>query len=261
MVDVTVIIPFYNNIHNLDSALLSVTKQTLLPKKVIVIDDFSIHSKELNDTSLKEFPFELSILHNLDNLGVAESRNVGMMHSKTKYIAFLDEDDRWHPKKLEIQYKTMEKIESFISSTDYSLVDVKEEFINSMDLVIIELNFWSVLFRNLVNTSSVMIHYEVYNRFRFNPSLRYAEDYELWLKILKEHVIHLINIPLTIRSDGINHVGLSSNKIKMYQGELKTVDLLVSSAPIRYLVKIFISMKFIKRIFWSFLSRVTKLKS
>lgn len=247
MLDVTVIIPFYNRISFLENALKSVSNQSIIPKRVIVIDDYSIHSDSLNQLSELDFPFEFSIFRNDINSGVSASRNLGLLQSNTKYVAFLDEDDSWHPDKLEFQFNLMEEQNISISSTSHS-----NHLVDSMDLslgqvYIKKLNFWTVLTRNVVNTSSVMMRIDIYRNYTFNLSLRYTQDYELWLKILKHHSIYLINKPLTIRKEDYNHKGLSSNLLKMYKDEIRTINEVLESNVLKWLVSIFITIKLIRR--------------
>ena len=247
MLDLTVIIPFYNQISYLMVALDSIANQSVIPTKVIVVDDCSPHYNSLKELQSLEYPYELIIIHNKRNIGAAESRNVGIDNSYTKYIAFLDEDDAWHQKKLEIQYSLMEERSYLITSTDYFANNNKVSEISELTIKVNQLSFWSVLFRNRVNTSSVMIHQNVYHHFRFNKNLRYTQDYELWLRILKQYRIYLINLPLTFRTDGVNHQGLSSNLMMMYRDELSTVDLLLNQTILKLPVKLFITVKLLKR--------------
>jgi len=46
---------------------------------------------------------------NKKNIGAGYSRNIGIKHSRGKYIAFLDSDDFWNRKKLDIHINYMKK--------------------------------------------------------------------------------------------------------------------------------------------------------
>jgi len=248
MLDITVIIPFYNNPDNLNRALLSISNQCMHPSTVIVIDDYSKYYDAITHLLQKEYPFELIILRNKVNSGPSVARNLGMENSRTKYIAFLDEDDEWHHSKLEIQFSLMERLNLSITSTKHAMNDMSFKHKEIFKIKTKELTFWSLLQSNRVNTSTVMVRSDLYPLFRFNPNLRYTQDYDLWLRISRTTNITLINVPLTLRKDGLYHGGLSSNLRKMFQDEIRTIDLNISSRPIKMIVITWFGLKYCRRV-------------
>jgi glycosyltransferase involved in cell wall biosynthesis len=247
MSSITVIIPFFNNLENLKRAIASLSRQELLPSSIIVVDDCSPHYEKVERFAEEKHPFEIRVFQNIVNSGVSVARNLGLSMSTTKYVALLDEDDIWHPSKLRIQYALMEKYDLLITSTGFTFYNLKPETEILDDSKFKRLSFWSTVFRNQINTSSVMLRKDLYRLLQFNPNLRYAEDYDLWLRVLKIKSIYLISSPLTIRNEYSRHTGLSSNLDKMYQGEIKTIEFNLKSFIIKEIVKTFITLKYYKR--------------
>jgi glycosyltransferase involved in cell wall biosynthesis len=248
MLDITVIIPFYNNPDNLNRALISISNQSIHPSTVIVIDDYSKHYDAITHLIQKEHPFELIISRNKINSGPAVARNLGMEISSSKYIAFLDEDDIWHPSKLRIQFDLMERLDLLISSTGYSTDSVNFEKLEFNKFGIKKISFLLLLIRNQINTSSVMISRDLYSTIKFDPMMRYSEDYDLWLRITSTTRINLISAPLTLRRDGTYHGGLSSNLDKMFRAEKKAIESNVSSLILKKLVIVWLTLKYFKRV-------------
>ena len=88
---VSVIIPAYNAGHCIKLAIESVLSQDLVPEQIIVVDDGSTdHTANV----LRAFGSRIKFLRQ-ENQGQAAARNVGILMSKTKYVAFLDADDYW----------------------------------------------------------------------------------------------------------------------------------------------------------------------
>jgi glycosyltransferase involved in cell wall biosynthesis len=50
----------------------------------------------------------LKIISLKRNGGASIARNIGWEQSTHDYVAFLDADDAWHPRKIEIQYTWMQ---------------------------------------------------------------------------------------------------------------------------------------------------------
>jgi len=101
---VSVVIPTINRPQLVIKAVNSALVQSLDEIEIIVIidgpDDPTLKAlQQINDPRLriKTLP---------RNLGVSEVQNIGVNKARSKWIAFLDDDDEWFPQKLEIQIQT-----------------------------------------------------------------------------------------------------------------------------------------------------------
>ena len=99
MIEVGVVIPAYNAEAFLGATLESVLGQTLRPAKVVVVDD---GSHDGTASVAQRFGDRVALVRQ-QNRGVAEARNAGVAHARTEWLAFLDADDVWLPRKLERQ--------------------------------------------------------------------------------------------------------------------------------------------------------------
>jgi glycosyltransferase involved in cell wall biosynthesis len=96
---VSVVIPCFNAEAFLEETIQSVLAQTHQPNEIIVVDDGSTdRSREIARSFGKAIRF-----FEQTNQGVSVARNRGIEASLSHWIAFLDADDLWHPKKLEEQ--------------------------------------------------------------------------------------------------------------------------------------------------------------
>jgi glycosyltransferase involved in cell wall biosynthesis len=87
--DISVIIPTADRESLLRRAVDSVLKQSVLPSKIIVVDN------GINEVSIKFDDPRVVIIRTAPRIGPGRSRNIGARSSDTKYIAFLDDDDWW----------------------------------------------------------------------------------------------------------------------------------------------------------------------
>jgi len=107
----SVIIPCFNSYGTISSTLDSLVNQTYADFEVILIDDASDDYLELlsiieNYNNL----LKIVVLRNNINKNGAYSRNQGILKSNGDYVAFLDSDDSWVPKRLEMALETINKI-------------------------------------------------------------------------------------------------------------------------------------------------------
>lgn len=102
--NISVIIPFYNREAYIDQAVQSVLVQTLKPLEIIIVNDCS---RESSRRYLDRYEGVCRIVDLAENVGLAGSRNAGIRCARGEFIALLDDDDIWLPRKLEIQYRYM----------------------------------------------------------------------------------------------------------------------------------------------------------
>src|SRR5262245_42648417 len=97
---ISVVIPYYNGSRFIGEALDSVRAQTLSPIEIIVVDDAS---RPEEGEALDRLAGDCVVVHQTKNGGPSVARNVGISRARGEWIAFLDCDDLWDPRKLELQ--------------------------------------------------------------------------------------------------------------------------------------------------------------
>jgi glycosyltransferase involved in cell wall biosynthesis len=198
---VSVIIPTFNRWPLVGEAVESVLAQSYSDFELIVVDDGSTDETQ---KELEKFGSRLRFFAKARE-GVAAARNFGVSRAAGRYIAFLDSDDLWRPKKLEMQTAFMEKdLAVQICQTEEVWlrhgvrVNPKSRhqkpsgdiFIRSLQLC-------------LVSPSAVMMTKELFSRFGgFDERFPVCEDYDLWLRIAAEHLVPLIPEALIIKRGG-----------------------------------------------------------
>jgi glycosyltransferase involved in cell wall biosynthesis len=103
---ISVIIPVYNAEKTILQTINSVLNQTFSDFELIIINDGS------TDNTLKrleEIQDKRLCVYSIENKGVSAARNRGIEESKSPYISFIDADDVWAPRKLEMQLEKLEK--------------------------------------------------------------------------------------------------------------------------------------------------------
>lgn len=101
---VTAVITTYNRPSYLERSVQSVLDQSYDNIELVVVDDHSDTpaSETLSGVDLSGLA-AVQCLYHEDNRGANAARNTGIDAASGKYIAFLDDDDRWLPEKLERQ--------------------------------------------------------------------------------------------------------------------------------------------------------------
>ncbi|MCB9935652.1 MAG: glycosyltransferase family 2 protein [Planctomycetes bacterium] len=107
---VSAIVPTYRRPQLLERSLGSVLRQTYRPLELVVIDDGSGDDTPDVLESFSERARQAGVEYtwfSKQNGGPAQARNAGMERAKGELLAFLDDDDRWYPQKLETQLALM----------------------------------------------------------------------------------------------------------------------------------------------------------
>ena len=130
--------------------------------------------------------------------GVSTARNTGIAAARGTWIAFLDDDDRWHPEKLARQA-------AFMAATGYLASQCDEIWIRNGTRVNAMKKhakpsgwiFPQAVERCCVSPSAVMLHRSLFARIGlFNPDFPVCEDYELWLRLALAYPVG--NLPMAL---------------------------------------------------------------
>lgn len=189
--DVSVIIAAFQATDTIIRALASIAAQTLKPFEVIVVDDGSTDTTFEVTKSYKPYMngIQLRVLQSSSNQGAGAARNLAIKISSGTTLAFLDADDEWLPKKLE---RSM----FFLAESDYCFVahdywvgegesaihhDCERRFSESSDA------FKALYRKGYIPSCSVVAPREiVIAAGGFDPSLRNAQDFDLWLAMTRD---------------------------------------------------------------------------
>jgi len=265
-VPVSVIVPCFCCRKTIKRTISSILNQSLLPRELILVEDASPDNGETLEElhSLKGQIYdkiETHIVELKENGGPSVARNIGWDKATQPYIAFLDSDDTWHPRKIEIQYGFMKSVRDVMITT-HQTANFKEamqlEKITK-EITIGELRKYELLLSNRISTSSVMCRRDL--NFRFNPQKRFSEDYDLWLRIICKGIkIFIIEYPLRfVHRDYYFSGGLSSRLVEMEKGELDNLRGLYKNRCLslgEFLIFTAISeIKFLRRYFYDILRR------
>lgn len=184
---VSVIVPCYKCSATIERAVSSIAQQTHRPAELILVNDASgdetlgvlkaIKNRYDDWIHIVDLPF---------NVGAASARNAGWNVATQPYIAFLDSDDAWHPRKIEIQYGYMRDNPGVVLSGHLSR-QLPEGATETPQWAVepkgVRTVTWAgLLLRHQFITPSVMIKKEI--GFRFSDGNRYMEDHRLWLEIV-----------------------------------------------------------------------------
>lgn len=183
---VSVVIPAYNVSQYVGDAVASAVAQTAPPHEIIVVNDGSTDTPAL-ELTLAPYRSRIKYLQQT-NLGVSAARNAAIAASEGDLLAFLDADDRWHREFLESQVSFLLRGGFDMVYADAMLVGNHSEAGKSyMESV---RSRGEPTLTNLLTskchpiTSGTVVRREsVVAAGLFSPSLRRAEDFELWVRL------------------------------------------------------------------------------
>lgn len=233
MKTVSVIIPVYNRTFSVRDAIESVLIQSVKPSEIIVIDDGSSFDMALY---LKSYMQHIHLIKLNENKGVSFARNTGIKAASGEYIAFLDSDDLFLPKKLEYQINYMVENDLYISHTDEFWYR-KDRWVNQgkSNKRYGGYIFDKILDKCRISPSSLIVHKSVFDEAGyFNENLRVCEDYEISLRFALKYKIGYLEKNLIIKraveknslSAGIKHMEYIRYEIleKLYRENANILD-------------------------------------
>jgi len=187
------------------TALASIEEQTFEDYEVVLVDDASQDDSYARATEACDGREGWQAVRLESNSGPAGARNAGIRVAAGRWVAFLDADDSWHPRKLELQMQQLARgAVPFCCTGSRDLGaspsgDWEEWRRESFDgkLPTRDLTLEAFLDNNAVVTSSVIVERSVLlDVGLFDESFRGPEDLDLWLRIAPGNRLLFVDAPL-----------------------------------------------------------------
>lgn len=184
MPEVSVIIPCYNHDHYLPHAVNSVLAQIFGDWEAIIVDDGSTDNtrevaSQFTDPRIRYIYQE--------NRGLSAARNTGIRAAQGEYLAFLDADDEWEARFLEVCMHALaaqKKVAAAVTLTRF--IDENNTVLpKAGDQVVDSESFRSrLLAGGFFPVHAVLVRAEIVRQVGlFDESLTSVEDWDLWLRI------------------------------------------------------------------------------
>lgn len=222
---VSVIMPTYNSAKYIRESIISVVNQTFTDWELIVVNDESTDdTKEIVEEFCKQD--NRITLVNQKNKKQAAARNTSIKASKGKFLAFLDADDIWHNKKLEIQLSVLIKnqnidviytsgISLFQSSSITASYPITSGFLKGDEA------YKKLFFNNFVPNLSVLLKrnwVDIIGLQDESLNIVGCEDWDYWIRLAKNGAIFFgVDEPLFIYR--VHEMGVSRNVAQMKLAE------------------------------------------
>ena len=213
--EISVVIPAFNAAETIERTLDSVLAQTSAPAEIIVIDD---GSTDATCEVIARYGDAIRVLSQ-SNAGPAAARNYGLRESKSDWVAFLDADDVWLPKKLERQLPHCQSGVGLVHCYEFEDHDKYQG--DGLDFE----TLWS---QNYIGTSTVIVSKNTLERiggFVEDRVLMCIEDYNLWLRIAASED-RIVTVKETLSHYTPSSGNLSSQFERVIKAELFNVDLI-----------------------------------
>ncbi len=190
----SVLMSVYNGEKHLSESIESILNQTFTDFEFIIVNDGSSDSSpEIIESYSDE---RIQIINNEENIGLTKSLNKAIKQARGEYIARQDADDISLPNRLELQLEFLERYpEVALLGTGIYVIDENGDAIEKR---IMHPNpKKSLLKGNRFIHGSVMFRKSAIDEFgAYNETLRYSQDYELWLRMSKKHNVRNLTAPL-----------------------------------------------------------------
>lgn len=227
MTRISVIIPLYNKENYIIDTLQSALKQTFKDFELLIINDCCTDTSLQLVNAVKD-P-RIKIINHPNNKGLSASRNTGIKAAKSRYIAFLDADDLWHPLFLErIDFLIKELPKADLFATKYEVLLKKNQrlthhfnFEEFETYGIVSNFFTSNLNQSIFYPSCLCVRKSVFENIGYyNEDINYSEDIDFNIRANIKYKLAYYNEPLVtyllISENQITQNGLAGKTIPDY---------------------------------------------
>ncbi len=210
MARVSILLTCFNHIRFLPACYEGILSQTFKDYEIIAIDDGSTDGTR---EWLTEHAEGAILIFNENNLGTYASLNVALNQAKGEFVAILNDDDLWAPKKLESQLKLMDSMPQVgLVHTDGGFIDGDDKKLKGSPLGFefprtksgdVSL---ALVYQNKIIASAALVRKTCFDSIgTFNEAYFGSGDWEMWIRIAEKwHVGFVKEILTYYRVHGTN---------------------------------------------------------
>lgn len=232
---VSVIIPAYNVERFIEKAILSVIQQAEVIEVVVVNDGSTDDTLQIIETLQKQYS-NIKIYHHKDriNKGRSATRNLGIQNANGNYIAFLDADDFYFPKRFINDKKILENahIDGVYNAVGFHFYrKISQESVSNFNLCTLTKrlspdDFFDAVISSkygYLHLNGITIKASVFNKIGyFNELLVVAEDSDIIYKMALICTLEsgIIDEPLAARGIHETNIFTNTDLYKIYNLKL-----------------------------------------
>lgn len=179
---VSVYIPTKNRPGLLHRAIKSVIYQTYQNLEIIIVDDNSASDAKFYIENIKDLDQRIILIRNDTSLGACAARNQAIRASRGKFVTGLDDDDIFHPKRIELMIKAYDPKWSCLSTNYYVIKKNGKILENSLIGRIV--NRHDLFTSNCLGSQVLVEKSRVLHLGGFDESLKASQDLDLWIRLV-----------------------------------------------------------------------------
>jgi glycosyltransferase involved in cell wall biosynthesis len=225
---VSVILPTFNRLEYLRQAVDSVFAQTFADWELIIGDDGSDSATLAYLAAVARHP-RVRVLRRSHRGNPGAVRNAALREAHAQYVAFLDSDDLWLPRKLEVQVAALSRD----PSRRWNYCAVRRIGMNGDTMTSESTRAWvpyaGPILEQLLTLEAVVPTPAVVAERRlveeagaFDEQQLYFEEYDLWLRLIRLSEVAVITEPLACVRSHDEHY--SADRVAVYQARSRLLD-------------------------------------
>ncbi len=219
---ISVLLSVHNDDKNIKNSIDSILSQSYKNIELLIIDDCS--TDKTYDILNKIKDNRVKIFRNKENKGLTKSLNILINKSNGEILARQDSDDISLPKRLEIQYKTLNKRQLDACTTRAYVKNSKQSIPRFSHYLPIKL---TIKYKNPFIHGTLMVKKKaILDVGLYDENVKYAQDYKLFLELLKKNYkLKILNKKLYILNMQNNISSLKKEEQQFYFREIKQGNL------------------------------------
>lgn len=212
---VSIITPTYNSEAFIAETIQSAQAQTFPNWELVIVDDCSTDNTAAVVRSFSEQDARISFYQLQRNSGAGVARNQAVDLARGQYIAFLDSDDLWKPKKLEKQLQFMQETAQPFAFSFYECIDEDGNPLHLQVRAPQRLYYLQLFFCNFVGNLTGIYDTKFFGKIPIS-GIRKRQDWMVWLTVLRKMRSAQV-MPESLAYYRVRKNSISSSKWKLLQ--------------------------------------------